>query len=316
MQKRMIDALETIPGVESVGLADQVPLGDGPGDSNVFTDTSSDLRPSNAAADSLLFKISPEYFHAAGTALLSGRTFTWHDDQNSPRVAVVNRQFAREIFGSVTKAMGGYYKMPDGTRIQVVGIAQDGKYGSLTENPTPAMFLPILQSPSSSTWLVVRSDRDPQQLGPVIKSTLRHLDAGLPVFIQTRYQELDTTLFGPRMATLSLGVLGVMGAMLSITGIFGMAAYSVSKRMRELGIRVALGAQRKEVLQAAGTGFQIAGFRFGRRIAPRNSGDPGAGFYCRPGNSPRPAGIGWCCSSDGIAGPAGHLDSGATRALG
>ena len=122
MQKRMIDALETIPGVESVGLADQVPLGDGPGDSNVFTDTSSDLRPSNAAADSLMFKISPEYFHAAGTALLSGRTFTWHDDQNSPRVAVVNRQFARKIFGSATKAIGGYYKMPDGTRIQVVGL--------------------------------------------------------------------------------------------------------------------------------------------------------------------------------------------------
>ena len=123
------------------------------------------------------------------------------------------------------------------------------------------MFLPILQSPSSSTWLVVRSDRDPQQLGPVIRSTLRHLDAGLPVFIQTRYQELDTTLFGPRMATLSLGVLGVMGAMLSITGIFGMAAYSVSKRMRELGIRVALGAQRKEVLQAAlGRAFKLLAF--------------------------------------------------------
>jgi predicted permease len=251
MQKRMIEALATISGVESVGLADQVPLGDGPGGSNVFTDNTSDLRPSNAAANSLMFKISPEYFDAAGTALLSGRTFTWHDDENSPRIAVVNREFARKIFGSVSNAMGGYYKMPDGTRIQVVGIAEQGKYGSLTEDPLPAMFLPILQSPSSSTWLVVRSDRDPQQLGPVIREKLRDLDAGLPVYIQTRYQALDTALFGPRMATLSLGVLGLMGAMLAVTGIFGMAAYSVSKRLRELGIRVALGAQRKEVLQAA-----------------------------------------------------------------
>jgi predicted permease len=251
MQKRMIEALATISGVESVGLADQVPLGDGPGGSNVFTDNTSDLRPSNAAANSLMFKISPEYFDAAGTALLSGRTFTWHDDENSPRIAVVNREFARKIFGSVSNAMGGYYKMPDGTRIQVVGIAEQGKYGSLTEDPQPAMFLPILQSPSSSTWLVVRSDRDPQQLGPVIREKLRDLDAGLPVYIQTRYQALDTALFGPRMATLSLGVLGLMGAMLAVTGIFGMAAYSVSKRLRELGIRVALGAQRKEVLQAA-----------------------------------------------------------------
>jgi predicted permease len=251
MQKRMIEALATISGVESVGLTDQVPLGDSPGDSNVFTDNTSDLRPSNAAADSLMFKISPEYLHAAGTVLLSGRTFTWHDDENSPRVAVVNREFARKIFGSVSNAMGGYYKMPDGTRTQVVGIAEQGKYASLTEDPRPAMFLPILQWPSSSTWLVVRSDRDPQQLGPAIKEKLRDLDAGLPVYIQTRYQALDTALFGPRMATVSLGVLGLMGAMLAVTGIFGMAAYSVSKRLRELGIRVALGAQRKEVLQAA-----------------------------------------------------------------
>jgi ABC-type antimicrobial peptide transport system permease subunit len=80
---------------------------------------------------------------------------------------------------------------------------------------------------------------------------LRRVDAGLPVFIQPRYKELDAVLFGPRVATISLGVLGMMGAMLSITGIFGMAAYSVSKRLRELGIRIALGAKRKEVLQAA-----------------------------------------------------------------
>jgi ABC-type antimicrobial peptide transport system permease subunit len=80
---------------------------------------------------------------------------------------------------------------------------------------------------------------------------LRQLDSAVPAYIQTRYKSLDAVLLGPRMATLSLGVLGAMGAMLSITGIFGMAAYSVSKRLRELGIRVALGAQRKELLQAA-----------------------------------------------------------------
>ena len=87
------------------------------------------------------------------------------------------------------------------------------------------------------------------------------LDAGLPVYIRTWRQELDVALFPSRMATVSLGVLGVMGAMLSITGIFGMAAYSVSKRLRELGIRVALGAQRKEVLRAAlGRAFKLLAF--------------------------------------------------------
>jgi predicted permease len=261
MQKRMIDAVAAIPGVESVGLADQVPLGDGSADSNVFTDKTSDLRPSNAAVDADMFRISPEYFHAAGTALLYGRAFTWHDNKDAPHVAVVNTVFARKIFGSVTGAIGGYFKMPDGTRTQVVGIAVDGKYASLTENPQAVMFLPILQSPASETWLVVRSNRDPDQLGAALRSTLRQLDEGLPVYVQTWYKELEVNLFGPRMATISLGVLGVMGAMLAITGIFGMAAYSVSKRMRELGIRMALGAQRKELLRAAlGRTFRLLAF--------------------------------------------------------
>ncbi len=266
MQKRMIEAVETIPGVESVGLVDPPPLYGGVSGSLVFTDKTTDLRPGNAAAQAYTFKISPEYFHAAGTGLLSGRTFTWHDDRNAPPVAVVNQEFAGKIFGSVTSAIGGYYKDRDGTRIQVVGIAEDGKYRSLTEDPEPAMFLPILQSPASETWLVVRSNpahsnEGPQQLGPAIRSTLRGLDAGLPFTIGTWDKELDITFFGPRMATDSLGVLGVMGAMLAVTGIFGMAAYSVSRRLKELGIRMALGAQRKEVLQAAlGRAFKLLAF--------------------------------------------------------
>jgi predicted permease len=252
MQERMIDAMETIPGVTSVGLVDAAPLaGGGNPSSNVFTDETTDLRPSNAAAEALIFNISPDYFRAAGTALLTGRTFTWRDDKDAPRVAVVNREFVGRLFGGATNAAGRYFKTRDGARVQVVGIVEDGKYNSLTENPRPVMFLPILQSPSSSTWLVIRSSRDAQQLALAMRNKLRDLDAGLPFFIQTWNRGLDTVLFPARMATLSLGVLGVMGAMLSITGIFGMAAYSVSKRLRELGIRMALGAQRREVLEAA-----------------------------------------------------------------
>jgi len=251
MQKRMIEAMEAIPGVMAVGLSDGVPVGNGAGEWNVFTDQTTDLRPSNAATAAFEFDVAPGYFAAAQTALLMGRTFTWHDDKNAPRVAVVNQEFARRIFGSADKAMGSYYKMRDGARLQVVGIAQDGKYDSLTEAPQPAMFLPILQSPSSMTWLVVRSKRDPQQLAAEMRSRLKNLDRGLPVYLQTWYHALDGPLFGPRMATISLGVMGVIGAILAVTGIFGLAAYSVSKRKRELGIRIALGARRKEVLQAA-----------------------------------------------------------------
>jgi predicted permease len=257
MQKRMIDAVAAIPGVESVGLTDALLLND-TNPSNVFSDRTIDLRPSNAAASTFMYHISPEYLHAEGTTLLSGRAFTWHDDRTSTRVAVVNREFARKLFGSVKGALGAYYKMPDGTRIQVVGVAEDGKYASLTEDPRAAMFLPILQWPSDARWLVVRSSREPHRPGADIRGTLHQLDAALPVQIETRYDEMVTVLFPSQMATVSLGVMGVMGAMLSITGIFGMAAYSISKRLRELGIRVALGAQRKQVLQAAlGRAFKL-----------------------------------------------------------
>jgi predicted permease len=251
MQKRMIDAMETIPGVTSVGLVDWPPLYGGGNRSFVFTDETADLKPANAVATPMRLKMSPDYFRAAGTALLAGRTVTWHDDKNAPPVAVVNQEFARKVFGSVTNALGRYYKMGDGKRIQIVGIVEDGKFESLTEDQQPAMFLSILQSPSAESWLVVRSNGDPQQLRSAIKSKLHDLDAGLPSFIETWNQALALVLFPSRVATVALGVLGMMGAMLSITGIFGMAAYSVSKRLRELGIRVALGAQRKDVLQAA-----------------------------------------------------------------
>ncbi len=260
IQKRMLDAVAGIPGVESVGLSDPLLLNDTSA-SDVFTDRTTDLRPQNAAANVYQYHASPDYLHAEGTTLLAGRDFTWHDDKNSPRVAVVNLQFARKIFGSIEDAIGGYFKMPDGTRVQVVGIVEDGKYNTLTEDPHVAMFLPILQWPSGTAYMVVRSRRDPQQLGPAIRSTLHQLDAGLPVELETRYDEMVTVLFPAQMATEILGVMGGMGAILAITGIFGMGAYSVSKRLRELGIRVALGAQRKEVVTAAlGRAFKLLAF--------------------------------------------------------
>ena len=262
MQKRMIEAVEAIFGVESVGLVVPPPLASGGWtESTVFTDETTDLRPSNAAASVVMSAISPEYFRAAGTTLLTGRTFTWHDDSNAPRVAIINREFARRIFRSVTNAISRHYKMPDGTRIEVVGVVEEGKYKTLTEDSQPAMFFPILQSPSSATWLVVRSNRDPRQLATAVRGTLRGLDSGLPFHLTTWNRDLDRALFPAHVATAALGVLGAMGAILSVTGIFGLAAYSVSKRKRELGIRIALGAQRKEVLQAAlGRAFKLLAF--------------------------------------------------------
>ncbi|HEX5234053.1 MAG TPA: ABC transporter permease [Silvibacterium sp.] len=258
MQQRMLDAVAAIPGVNTVGYANRLPLSIGGSDSSVFADSTTDYRESHSIADAQQFDVSPDYFRAAATAFLAGRTFTLHDDSKAPLVAVVNREFARKVFGSVEKALGGHYKVWGGERVEVVGVVEDGKYQTLTEDKQPAMFYSFLQRPDSNTFLVVRSQRDPQETAAALQRVLRGLDSALPFQIRTWNSELDSALFASRVATVALGVLGLLGAMLAITGIFGMASYTVSKRMRELGIRVALGANQRKVLTAAlGRAFRL-----------------------------------------------------------
>ena len=251
LQRRMVDAVSSIPGVSAAGYISQVPLGLGGSDSDVFSDSTSDYRPTNSIADAMDYNISPGYLTAAGTRLIAGRELTYDDNAKAPTVALVNRQFAVKLFGSVNKAIGGHFKFWGGSRAEVVGVVEDGKYRTLTEDRQPAMFFSFLQHQDSGTWLVVRSTRPPDELAPAIQRSLRGIDSGLPLNIDTWTEEMDTALFAARVATVALGVLGLLGAMLAITGIFGMASYAVSKRMRELGIRVALGAGRQEVLRAA-----------------------------------------------------------------
>src|SRR6185503_19692002 len=122
---------------------------------------------------------------------------------------------------STANALGQHFKTRNAERIEVVGIVEDGKYVSLTESQRPALFVPMLQAPSSDTWIVARSENDPQQLATAMKNKLRDLDAGLPSMIQTWNESLEFNLFPARVATVSLGVLGSLGAILSLSGIFG-----------------------------------------------------------------------------------------------
>ncbi len=250
MQRRMLKAAAAIPGVTAAGYTSNIPLSLGGGDSGVYKDGTTDFRPSNEAADAMNYDVSPGYLQAAGTVLLAGRDLTLADDKQAPKVALVNRQFAMKVFGSVDKAIGGHFKYWDGQRAEVVGVVEDGKYRTLTEDQQPAMFFSFQQHPSSSTWLLVRSNRDAAETTKALEQTLRGMDAVLPFEVRTWNQEMSSALFAARVASVALGALGLLGAMLAVTGIFGMASYTVSKRLRELGIRMALGARKKEVLQA------------------------------------------------------------------
>ncbi|MGB8260287.1 MAG: ABC transporter permease [Terracidiphilus sp.] len=258
MQRRMMDAAAAIPGVTSVGYIDQIPLSLGGGDSYVYSDTTTDFRPTNYAADAMSYTVSPGYLDAAGTRLLAGRDLSFNDEKDKPWTALVNREFAVKVFGSVDKAVGGHFKFWGGKRAEIVGVVEDGKYRSLTEDQQPAMFHSFLQTPSSGTWLAVRSSREPPEIAGALERSLHGLDSALPISIRTWTSEMNSALFPAHVATVALGILGMLGAMLAVTGIFGMASYVVSKRLRELGIRVALGAGRQEVLRASlGRAFRL-----------------------------------------------------------
>jgi ABC-type antimicrobial peptide transport system permease subunit len=135
---------------------------------------------------------------------------------------------------------------------EIVGVVEDGKYQSLTENPQPAMFFPLTQEINDNdTVLVVRSALPPTEIAAMLDRTLSNIDRNLPLTLHSWPDALDLALFPARAATAALGIMGLLAAMLAITGTFGVATYSVSKRMREFGIRVALGAARVELIRAA-----------------------------------------------------------------
>ena len=258
MQRRMLDAVTAVPGVSAAGYIMRPPLNVGAGDSAVFTDTTTDFRPTNAIADAMDYNASPGYIQAAGTHLLAGRDLAFSDDKNTPTVALVNRTFAIKVFGSIQNAVGGHFKFWDGKRAQVIGVVEDGKYRALTEDQMPAMFFSFLQQTQNDTTFVIRSTRDPKDLIPVLQRTLGTLDPSLPIDIEPWNMQLGWALFPARVASIALGILGLLGAMLAVTGIFGMASYVVSRRMRELGIRLALGASRRQILSASlGRAFRL-----------------------------------------------------------
>jgi predicted permease len=250
VQRRMIEQAGRIPGVSFAGTIDEPPLSSGGSSTPVWREGSADLRPSNSAMAAYYFSISPGYLQAAGTRLLAGRDFTWHDDQTKPKVVLVNQTFAQRMFGKVD-AVGRHFLGADKSLYEVVGVVEDGKYESLTEAPAAAMFYPVAQMNAGDTTFVVRSQLTPSETAAALNLVLASVDPSLPFTISNWPQALAFVLFPARVATAALGVMGLLAAMLAVTGVFGMAAYSVSKRLKELGIRLALGSQRRQLLRAA-----------------------------------------------------------------
>ena len=255
-QRQLLERVLQLPGVVAAGYAQSTPLSQDTSDSNVFSQQTTDFRPSNRAFDVYDYTVSPGYFAAAETPLLAGRDVSFADTAKTPAIAVVNREFARRLFHS-DDAVGHYFKNSSGQPIQIVGMVADGKYFSLIEDQEPAAFFPISQKSTTHTSFIVRtqpgsSDAATNNLAATMRQVIRDLDPAVPIRESSAWRnQLGLTFFVSQVATVALGLFGAFGLLLSITGTFGLASYTVSKRLRELSIRVALGAQAKQVLSAA-----------------------------------------------------------------
>jgi hypothetical protein len=194
--------------------------------------------------------VSPGYFQTAGTRLRAGREFTLQDDPKSPPVAIVNQTFARRVTGAADAVGRRFRRGPGGSLFQIVGIVEDGKYETLTESPKPAVFFPILQDYSSTVVVMARSHRPEPELAAEMRDAIGRLDPHLAIFgVGSLHQMLGLVYLPMHAAAVALGAFGVLALMLSITGIYGLAAYTVSRRVREIGIRVAIGARPAQVLR-------------------------------------------------------------------
>ena len=250
-KKAMIEAVRNLPGVPAVGTVNRVPFTGGLRGVPVFQPGTTEFMLNNSVLAPYVFTISPGYLEAAGTRLLGGRDFSWQDTTQTPYVAIVNETFARKMWGG-TSAIGQRF-IVRGHLTEVVGVVEDGKYHNMQESEQPVAYLSLSQNEQNQMIFVARSQRAQNEIAATLERTLNGLEPDARIKVQSWLEVLGglNALFPTRAASVALCIMGLLAAMLAVTGIFGMAAYNVSRRMKELGIRVALGARAKHVMSAA-----------------------------------------------------------------
>jgi predicted permease len=257
-QRRILDAISALPGIASAALSSSVPLDlMGQSRTGIFPQGTAPLNTADVLFGAQYFSVSPRYFQTAGTRLVAGRDFTWHDDAPAPLVAIVNQTFVHQLThnarGGTSAAIGRVFRDLGGRNLTIIGITEDGKYGTLTEDPTPALYYSVAQNPDTYTHVLIRTATPATlarpRLAAALTSIVQSVDPNLPISDIAPWQQiLGPMLFPARAATIALGILGLLALALAITGIFGLASYSVSRRMRDFGIRLALGASRNSIL--------------------------------------------------------------------
>jgi predicted permease len=296
-ERRLLESVRGLPGVDAAVLASSVPFGNRWSGNGI---KAAEAPPDAPDSPALISSITPGYFAALGVPLVRGRDFTAQDDSGSAAVTIVNQTLARNLWGDADPLgkrvhIGGYVMR------EVIGVARDGKYSDLTESGQQMLYVPQNQDRSQAMTLVVRTTGDPLTIGAPIRAIVRDIDPNLPLYgFQTIPQLIANGAETRRAAAAMLGVFGFIALLLASLGMYGVAAQTVSIRVREIGIRMSLGARAHDVVAlfvregvrrsvlgvVIGLGLSLAvsrllsGFLFGIGAADIPTFAAGAGVLC------------------------------------
>jgi predicted permease len=260
--KLLAERMRETRGVQSEALTQNIPLGQDDFDGLTFVPDGFTMPPDRENFAATTDTVDGGYFQTMGIPILRGRAFLATDTADAPRVAIVNAHFAKHYWPA-GDAVGKHIRLDSsaGTRVEIVGVAQTIKYQTTTD-PIDFVYMPLAQHPVARMVLMLRSTGDPLELVQPVKDVVRGLDPNLPMLQTRTYEEfyLNQAVRGPQIAIDLVGAMGATGLVLAIAGLYGLVAYNVSRRTREIGIRMALGAASSNVLRLVlGKGLVLVG---------------------------------------------------------